>query len=64
MNALAWAGGQMIEAEGRHLGNAELAAGEQPAVPGDHLELRIDQHWHIETKGLKALAICWICFLL
>jgi len=47
--------GQVIEAQGRHLGNAELAAGEQSPVPGDHLELGIDQHRHVEAKALDAV---------
>ena len=48
-------GGQVIEAEGRHLGNAELAAGEQPAVPGDHVAVAIDQDRHVEAESLDAV---------
>ena len=44
--------GQMIKAEGRHFGNAALTAGEQPAVPGDDVEIGIDQNRHNEAKTL------------
>ena len=47
--------GQVIEAKGRHLAPAELAASEQPAVTGDHLIVTIDQDWDIEAKGLDAV---------
>jgi len=45
----------MVEAQGRHLAPAELAAGQQPAMPGDHLEFGIDQHRHVEAESLDAL---------
>jgi hypothetical protein len=48
-------GGQVIEAEGRHLGNAEFAAGEQPAMAGDHVVVAIDQNRGIEVESLDAV---------
>jgi len=33
----------MVEAQCRHLGNAERAAGGQPTVAGDHVTVAIDQ---------------------
>src|SRR5215831_11941017 len=45
----------MIEAEGRHFGNPELTAGEQSAMPGNHVEISIDQDRHIETEGFNAI---------
>ena len=47
--------GQVIEAQRRHLGHAELAAGEQPAVPGDHVAVAIDQDRDIEAESLDAV---------
>jgi hypothetical protein len=52
VKARTWAPGQMIKAEGRHFGNAALTAGEQPAVPGDDVEIGIDQNRHNEAKTL------------
>jgi hypothetical protein len=43
--------GQMIEAEGRHFRNAEFAAGEQPAMPGNYVIVAIDQDRDIKTKN-------------
>ena len=47
--------GQVIEAQCRHLGHAELAAGEQPAMPGDHIAVAVDQDRDIEAEGLDAV---------
>ena len=47
--------GEVIEAQGRHLGQAELAAGQQPAVPGDDVAVAIDQDRDIEAEGLDAV---------
>ena len=44
----------MIEAQGRHLGNAEFTAGEQPPMPTDHVAMAIDQHRDIETEHSDA----------
>src|SRR6266851_5216580 len=46
----------MIEAERRRLGNAELAAGEQPAMSGDHLAVAINQDRDNEAKDLDAVS--------
>jgi len=46
--------GVVIETDGRHLAPAEFAAGKQPAMPADHLELGINQHRHVEAEGLDA----------
>ena len=50
---LGW--GQMIEGERWHLGPAELAAGEQSAVPADHLVVAIGQDRNVEPEGLDAV---------
>src|ERR1700730_2313483 len=55
MKARAWAGRQVIEAQGRHLGHAELAAGAQTAMPTNHVEVSIDQDRYIEAEGLDAI---------
>jgi hypothetical protein len=34
--------GQVIEAQRRHLAPAELVAGQDPAMPGDDVAVRID----------------------
>src|SRR5204862_252494 len=47
-------GGQVIEAQGRHLAPAELAASRQPAVAGDNLATAVDQEWHVEAECLDA----------
>ena len=47
--------GQVIEAKRRHLGHAEFAAGEQPAVTRDHVAVAIDQDRDIEAEGLDAV---------
>jgi hypothetical protein len=46
---------QVIDTYRRHLGHAELAAGEQPAMPGDQVEIDIDQHRTKEAKGRDAV---------
>ena len=45
---------QVIEAEGRYFGNPKRTTGEQPAMPGNHPEFGVDQHWHNEAKSLDA----------
>jgi ParB-like chromosome segregation protein Spo0J len=47
--------GQVIEAQRRRLGHAQLAAGSEATVPCDHVAIAIDQDRHIEAKGLDAL---------
>jgi hypothetical protein len=47
--------GQVIETERRYLAAAELAASEQPAVTGDHVELGIDEHRDVKAEGLDAV---------
>jgi len=44
----------MVEAQGWHLVDAELAASEQPAMSGDHVELGVNQHGHIKAEGADA----------
>ena len=51
--SLRW--GQVIQAQGRHLGPAELLGGEQPAVTGDHVAVAIDQDRDIEVKNPDAV---------
>jgi hypothetical protein len=46
---------QVIELDRRHLGPAKLAAGEQPAMTGDHLKLGIDQDRRVEAEGRDTL---------
>jgi hypothetical protein len=46
----------MIQAHGWHLVDAELAAGEQPAMSGDHIACVIDQDRDIKTKLLDAFS--------
>src|SRR5260370_39033928 len=46
----------MSEAERRRVGNAELAAGEQPAMSGDHLAVAINQDRDNEAKDLDAVS--------
>ena len=45
---------EVIEAEGRHLGNAEFAAGEPTAVTRNYVAVTIDQDRDIEAEGLDA----------
>jgi len=42
--------GQVIQAQRRHLGPAELLGGEQPTVTGDHVAVAIDHDRDIEVK--------------
>lgn len=56
--------GQVIEAEGRYFRNAEFAAGERSAVPGNHLLSRSISIGTLKSKVRMPLAICQICFLL
>jgi hypothetical protein len=44
----------VIEAEGRHLGHAEFAAGEPTSVTRNYVAGAIDQDRHIEAEGLDA----------
>jgi hypothetical protein len=44
----------MLETQGWHLIDAELATSEQPAVSGDHIAITIDQDRDIETKNSDA----------
>jgi hypothetical protein len=46
----------VIEADGRHLGHAKLAAGGYPAVLSDYLEFGIDQDRHVKAKCLNAVS--------
>ena len=50
---LGWA--QVVEAEGGHLGEAKHATGRQPTVPGNHIELSIDQDRNIKAECLDAI---------
>ena len=45
----------MIEGESWHRGPAELAAGEQPAMPANHLVVAIGQDRNVEPEGLDAV---------
>jgi hypothetical protein len=45
----------VIEAQRRHLGNTEFAAGEQPPVPRNHIVIAIDQDRDIESEGPDAV---------
>jgi hypothetical protein len=45
----------VIEAQRRRLGDAEFAAGQEPAMTSFYVEIGIDQHWHIEAEGLDAV---------
>jgi len=45
---------QVIEAQGRHFGHAELVGGQQASFPGDHIAVAIDQDRHNKAKGLDA----------
>jgi len=45
---------QVIEAQSWDFSHAELTAGEQPAVPTDHVALAIDQHGNIKTEDPDA----------
>ena len=44
----------MLEAQGWHRVDAELAASEQPAMSGDHMAVAIDQDRDVETKSSDA----------
>src|SRR5262249_4294860 len=46
---------QIIKANNRKLGHPERRRRLDTTMPGDYVELGIDQHRHIETKGLDAL---------
>src|SRR5262249_51903110 len=48
-------GAQMIQAEGRHLGHAERAGGQDPAVTGNYPSAAIYQDRDNETESLDAL---------
>ena len=66
--------GQVIEAQRRHLGPAELFCGEQPAMAGDDIPAAINEDRDIEAEGLNAAGdfpdlllrmtprVCWISF--
>jgi len=43
-------GGQMIEADRRHLDNAKLATAQQTSMARDHIKLGVDQHRNVETE--------------
>src|SRR6516162_9516106 len=45
----------MLETQGRHLGHAEFATCQKPAMPSDHVVVAIDEDRHIEAKGLDAV---------
>jgi hypothetical protein len=49
-------GGQVIEAQCRHLGPAELASGGEPSMTRDHVAVAIDQDRDIEVDSLDAFA--------
>ena len=42
--------GEVIEAKGRNYAPAELAAGQQPAMPGDYVVFSVDQNRNIEAE--------------
>jgi len=44
----------MIKTDRGYFGPAELAAPENPAVPGEHVVVRIDQDGDVKTKFLDA----------
>jgi hypothetical protein len=46
---------EMFEADRRHLGAAQIPAGEQPAVAGDDLKFGVDQDRHVEAEGHDAV---------
>jgi hypothetical protein len=46
----------MLEAQGWHLVDAKLAASEQPAMSGDHVERGVHQHRHVEAKDTDAFS--------
>ena len=48
-------GREMIEAKCGHLGNANFATGEVPAVTHDYVTVAIDQDWDIEAESLDAV---------
>jgi hypothetical protein len=47
--------GEVIEAERRHLGPAELTTGQQPPMTRDHIVFAIDQNRNIEAEGSDAV---------
>jgi hypothetical protein len=44
----------MFKADCRRLGSPQLAAGKQPPMTGDNLEVGVDQNRDIESEGLDA----------
>jgi len=53
----------MLEAQGWHLVDAELAASEQPAMSGNHMAIAIDEDRDIETKDSDAFGNLLYLFL-
>ena len=45
----------MIQTQRRHLGKAKRAAGRQPTVPRNHIELSIDQDRNIKSECINAI---------
>jgi len=55
---------QVIEANRRHLGQARLCGGQEPAVTRDHIVFAIDQDRNIEAECLDTVADLADLFLL
>jgi len=46
---------QVFEAQRRHLGPAEFAGGQEPAMPANHVAMAVNQDRDIKTENLDAL---------
>jgi hypothetical protein len=45
----------VIEAQGGQLGDAEVAGGQEPAMPTNHVAMAVDEDRYIKTEDLDAI---------